>query len=107
MALSMGEAQAYDYAGYCEASYYGPGFIGQLTASGEVFTGEAGTAASPYLPFGTVLYVESMYSGNSGYVTITDRGPYAYNRCLNVSWGSYYLVDYSGAPVYWEIVYLP
>jgi rare lipoprotein A len=91
----------------CEASWYGPGFIGNSTASGAVYTGEAGTAAHPYYPFGTVLYVESLYSGNSGYVTITDRGPYAAGRCLDVSWGSNYLVDYGVAEIYYEIVYWP
>ena len=103
LASKPAEAQS----GYCEASWYGPGFVGNYTASGAVYTGVAGTAAHPYLPFGTVLYVESLYSGNWGYVTITDRGPYYGNRCLDVSWGSNYLVDYGVAPIYYEVVYYP
>jgi rare lipoprotein A len=105
---SPGMAQAVEGEAFsCEASWYGPGFYGNLTASGDVYTGEAGTAAHPSLPFGTLLYVENLKDGANGYVEITDRGPYAYGRCLDVSAGSSYLVDESVAPVYVEIVYQP
>jgi rare lipoprotein A len=40
------------------ASWYGPGFEGNITASGDVFEPYTEyTAASPYLPFGTKLLV--------------------------------------------------
>ena len=56
-------------------SYYGPGFHGRQTASGAVFDQHAMTAASPSLPFGSVLLLER--DGRAVAVTITDRGPYA------------------------------
>jgi rare lipoprotein A len=103
MAATLAQNEAHAYSEYCEASYYGPGFVGQYTASGDIYTGEAGTAAHPYLPFGTVLYVESYYGAT--YLTVTDRGPYAYDRCLDVSWGSNWIVGYGVSPVYIEVVY--
>jgi rare lipoprotein A len=57
------------------ASYYGPGFHGRLTASGEPFDMHAMTCASPSLPFGAVLLLE--HDGRTVAVTVTDRGPYA------------------------------
>jgi rare lipoprotein A len=57
------------------ASYYGPGFHGRLTASGEPFDMHAMTCASPSLPFGAVLLLE--HDGRAVAVTVTDRGPYA------------------------------
>jgi len=56
------------------ASWYGPGFAGNPTASGEPFDPGAMTAAHKTLPFGT--QVEVCYSGCT-VVTINDRGPYA------------------------------
>ncbi|HEY8394499.1 MAG TPA: hypothetical protein VIK92_06865, partial [Thermaerobacter sp.] len=46
-------------AGWQEAvaSWYGPGFYGRPTASGEIFTGREFTAAHRTLPFGTILRV--------------------------------------------------
>ncbi len=93
-------------AAVCEASYYGPGFYGNLTASGEVFAGEADyTVASPYLPFGTVLYAENLWTGAWGYFRVNDRGPYVGDRCLDFS--QPYMVDYGIAPVHYHIVYRP
>ena len=40
-----------------EATWYGPGFVGFKTASGEIFTGQDLTAASGTIPMGTVLEV--------------------------------------------------
>lgn len=56
-------------------SYYGPGFHGRPTASGEPFDMHALTAASPSLPFGAILLLE--HNGRSTALTVTDRGPYA------------------------------
>ena len=67
------------------ASYYGPGFHGNLTASGTRFDSNASTAAHKSLPFGTKLRV--CYVGCE-VVTITDRGPYIYPRELDLSEGT-------------------
>jgi rare lipoprotein A len=64
------------------SSWYGPGFEGNLTASGEVFDPYDYTAASPYLPFGTELLV--CYWGCVT-VRVNDRGPYVGGRELDLS----------------------
>ncbi|KKK90232.1 hypothetical protein LCGC14_2725140 [marine sediment metagenome] len=56
------------------ASWYGPGYYGRKTASGEVFTGREMTAAHRDLPFGTL--VELCRDGNCITVRVNDRGPY-------------------------------
>lgn len=56
-------------------SYYGPGFHGRTTASGEPFDMHALTAASPGLPFGAVLLLER--DGRRVAVLCNDRGPFA------------------------------
>ena len=67
------------------ASYYGPGFHGNLTASGTRFNSNASTAAHKSLPFGTKLRV--CFQGCE-VVTITDRGPYIHGRHLDLSEGT-------------------
>jgi rare lipoprotein A len=64
------------------SSWYGPGLEGAITASGEPFDPYGYTAASPYLPFGTRLYV--CYRGCVT-VRVNDRGPYVYGRELDLS----------------------
>jgi rare lipoprotein A len=67
------------------ASYYGPEFAGQPTASGEPHRPEALTAASRSLPLGTTAKVTNTKTGQSTAVEVNDRGPYAKNRILDVS----------------------
>jgi rare lipoprotein A len=59
-----------------EASWYGPGFAGQRTADGEIFDPTKLTAASPWLPFNTMLNVTDLATGRSVVVRINDRGPF-------------------------------
>jgi peptidoglycan hydrolase CwlO-like protein len=61
---------------YGECTWYGPGFAGRRTASGEIFDPEKLTAASPWLPFGTQLRVTSTVTGLSVQVRVNDRGPF-------------------------------
>jgi rare lipoprotein A len=65
------------------ASWYGPGFKGLPTASGEPFDPRGYTAAHKTLPFGTDLVVS--YRGRSVAVTVNDRGPYVGGRKLDLS----------------------
>lgn len=67
------------------ASWYGPGFHGRRTASGEVYDMEAMTAAHPWLPFGTVVRVEEPRSGRAVAVRINDRGPFKRGRIIDLS----------------------
>ena len=67
------------------ASWYGPGFAGNLTASGTRFNPNEATAAHKSLPFGTKLRV--CYR-SCEVVTITDRGPFIHGRDLDLSQGT-------------------
>jgi rare lipoprotein A len=71
-----------------DASWYGPGFDGNLTANGERFNQNALTAAHPSLPFGTQIRVTNQYNGRSVVVRVNDRGPYAGGRIIDLSAGS-------------------
>lgn len=62
------------------ASWYGPGFYGNKTANGEIFTGQDMTAAHPTLPFGTMVTVTDKDTGKSIKVRINDRGPFAVDK---------------------------
>lgn len=67
------------------ASWYGPGFHGRRTASGEIFNQNALTAAHPSLRFGTRVRVTNLNNGRSITVRINDRGPYAKGRVIDLS----------------------
>ena len=67
------------------ASWYGPGFGGRRTASGERFNGGALTAAHRYLPFGSRVLVTSRRTGRSVVVRINDRGPYVGGRVIDLT----------------------
>jgi rare lipoprotein A len=67
------------------ASWYGPGFDGNYSASGEVFNANDLTAAHPDLPFGTLVRVVNLDNGQSVVVRINDRGPYAHGRVIDIS----------------------
>ena len=68
-----------------EASFYGKGFQGNRTASGMRFNRWARTAAHPILPLGTKAKVTHLETGKSVQVQITDRGPYAKGRNIDLS----------------------
>lgn len=68
-----------------QASWYGPGFHGRKTASGERFNQHALTAAHRKLPLGTRATVVNLANGKSVEVEINDRGPYARGRILDLS----------------------
>lgn len=59
------------------ASWYGPGFAGRPTASGERFSPQALTAAHRSLPLGTRARVTNLETGQQVEVTINDRRPFA------------------------------
>lgn len=68
-----------------QASWYGPGFHGRLTANGERYNQHALTAAHPHLRFGTKVRVTNLRNGRSVVVRINDRGPYAKGRVIDLS----------------------
>lgn len=71
-----------------EASWYGPGFYGNRTASGEVFRRGTLTAAHRSLPFGTRVRVTNLWNGRTAVVRINDRGPFHGNRVIDLAHGA-------------------
>ena len=67
------------------SSWYGPGFHGRQTASGERFNKNDLTAAHKTLKFGTMVKVTNPKNGKSVTVRINDRGPFIKGRFLDLS----------------------
>lgn len=67
------------------ASWYGPGFAGKFTASGEVFDTRKLTAAHRSLALGTIVRVENPRNGRAVIVKINDRGPFHDDRVIDLS----------------------
>ncbi|WP_341908536.1 septal ring lytic transglycosylase RlpA family protein [Polaromonas sp. YR568] len=78
------------------ASWYGPGFHGRRTASGDRFNMHALTAAHRTLPFGTLVRVHSLVNGREVEVRITDRGPYIHGRIIDLSRSAAQALDMLG-----------
>lgn len=67
------------------ASWYGPGFHNKITASGERFNKFEMTAAHKSLPFGSIVKVTRVKTGDTIIVKINDRGPFISGRVLDLS----------------------
>jgi rare lipoprotein A len=67
------------------ASWYGPGYHGKQTASGERFDMNALTAAHQYWAFGTRVRVTLLSTGQSVVVRINDRFPGTKGRVIDIS----------------------
>lgn len=65
------------------ASWYGPS--GRRTSDGSAYDGTGMTAANKTLPLGTIARVTNLANGESVLVRITDRGPFAHGRILDLS----------------------
>lgn len=66
-------------------SWYGDGFEGRRTASGELFDHGMVSAAHRELPFGTWLQVVNRENGKTLEVRVNDRGPFKQGRDLDLS----------------------
>jgi rare lipoprotein A len=62
------------------ASYYGPGFEGEKTASGVRFDARQLVAAHRTLPLGSVVRVTNLRNGRTVVLRVIDRGPYGRNH---------------------------
>lgn len=80
----MGQSGAV-YVQKGKASWYGPGFRGRKTASGERFNPHRLTAAHRKLPLGTKAKVTNLRNGRTVEVEINDRGPYVRGRIIDLS----------------------
>lgn len=67
------------------ASWYGPGYYGKPTASGEVFKKNRSTCAHKTYLFGTRLKLIHLKNGRSVVVRVNDRGPFVPGRELDLS----------------------
>ena len=68
-----------------QASYYSNKFQGKKMANGQPYRKRKLTAAHNTLPFGTKVKVKNQQNGKSVKVKITDRGPHAKSRILDLS----------------------
>jgi rare lipoprotein A (peptidoglycan hydrolase) len=82
---SLPPAHSYSHERTEVASWYGPGFVGHRTSTGERFNPNALTAASRTLPIGSHVKVTNPSTGKSVVVRINDRGPYCRGRSLDLS----------------------
>ena len=71
-----------------EASWYGPGFYGNRTASGEIYRPGTMTAAHRTLPFGTKVRVTNLWNGRTAVIRINDRGPFIDHRVIDLGHGA-------------------
>jgi len=76
------------YEEICIASWYGPGFHGNKSASGERYNMYDFTAAHKILPIGTYVLVTNLENGRQVVVRINDRGPFVDNRCIDLSYSA-------------------
>ncbi|MBA3886526.1 MAG: septal ring lytic transglycosylase RlpA family protein [Acidobacteria bacterium] len=80
------------------ASFYGPGFHGERTASGERFDQGKMTAAHRTLPLGTRVRVTNLENGQSVILLINDRGPagrnYRKGTIIDVSKGAAHRLEF-------------
>jgi rare lipoprotein A len=70
---------------YGVASWYGPGFNGQRTSTGEIYDQNDLTAASMVYPLGSHVMVTNLDNGRSVEVTINDHGPLKKGRKIDLS----------------------
>ena len=85
------EQPDYDETGI--ASWYGPTFYGKRTANGEMYDGNALTAAHRTLPMPVNVRVTNLENGKSIIVRVNDRGPYARGRIIDLSKRAAELLD--------------
>ena len=80
------------------ASWYGPGFHGNETASGEIFDQREMVAAHRSLPLGSVVRVTNLDNGRRVVLRVIDRGPYGRNyrkgTIIDVSRGAARRLDF-------------
>jgi rare lipoprotein A len=81
------------------ASWYGPGFAGRPTSTGEIYNPEGLTAASTTLPLGSHVRVLNPDTGRSVVVRINDRGPFVRGRSLDLSHGAAQQIGLTGRGV--------
>ena len=70
------------------ASWYGVNYNHRNAADGSIYDEDGLTAAHRTLPMGSVVRVTNLATGKQVMVRITDRGPFAPNRVIDLSKGA-------------------
>ena len=76
-----------------KASWYGPGFYGNKTTSGDVLEKGTLTAAHSSLPMGTEVKVTRLDTGESVTVEINDRKPFKQGTVIDLAHGAAEALD--------------
>ena len=76
-----------------KASWYGPGFYGNKTTSGDVLEKGTMTAAHSSLPMGTEVKVTRLDTGESVTVEINDRKPFKQGTVIDLAHGAAEALD--------------
>lgn len=90
----LNDAKGYSQQGM--ASWYGRKFQNQLTSSHERYDPWAMTGASRTLPIPTYVQVTNLENGRQVIVKINDRGPFAANRIVDLSYAAATKLGYAG-----------
>ena len=69
-------------------SYYSSSLHGRKMSNGERYNRNGFTCAHRTLPFGTRLKVTNPRNGKEVEVRVTDRGPYAHGRIVDLSYAA-------------------
>ena len=86
-----------------KASWYGPGFYGEKTADGTIYTDSIILVAHRTLPLGSKVAIK--YKGRTIVAPVKDRGPYMKDREFDLSNKLAEELDFSGVQtIRWAIV---
>ena len=77
------------------ASWYGKQFHGNKTAIGETYNMHAMSAAHPTMPLPSYARITNLENGRSVIVRVNDRGPFLYNRVMDLSYAAATALDYA------------
>ena len=77
------------------ASWYGTAFHGRRTSNGEIYNMHAMTAGHPTLPMPSYAWVTNLQNGRAVLVRINDRGPYAKDRLIDLSYQTAHTLGFS------------
>lgn len=91
----MGSSAGYKERGV--ASWYGQKFHGRLTSSREPYDMYAMTAAHKTLPLPTYVRVRNLGNNREVVVRVNDRGPFAHNRIIDLSYSAALKLDMVGS----------
>jgi hypothetical protein len=86
-----------------EISWYGPGFYGNRTACGHVYSREIMGVAHRSLPCGTMVSFRNPKNGRTITVPVIDRGPYVAGRQWDLSKAACTALDHCWTgPIEWR-----